>query len=179
MACKIARFITLVVIFLVSFCSLSASAYAKEYACVEDAVRASGLPHCGIYVWDETVYEIFGVNIMEQRWEGSNLIVSVYYSHADVDKHTVTPMVREGGPTIARITYRVPAPNEYEEIEFVMPREGDHLEPDIKNIFSADVYNLIYPKTGEFHKQWRLARDGFNWDIKDGLYSVTLLGACT
>jgi hypothetical protein len=135
----------------------STAASAKEYACVEDAVRDSTLLHNAAGRYERSEFIVAGVSILEQRVEGENLIVSAYVCPATVDTDVAPPAIRHRTYIPVRVTYRVTSLNEYEEIEYVRPRDGFLLKPDAKKLFSEDIYmRLFYSNVDERVEQQRL-----------------------
>jgi hypothetical protein len=138
---------------------VNTAAFAKEYACVEDAVRDSALVHFAIGYYPQAEFTVVGVSIMEQLAEGDNLIVSATLCPVTIDTDSIQPTVIAGMLTSARIIYRMSSSNDYEEIEFLTPRDGDDLWRDTKLIFSEDVFTQIYELEDGKRKQHRLAQE--------------------
>lgn len=170
--------IVLNVLILASCASASAStlppaAYTKEYATVEDAVQDSALLFLGYGFWPEAEIEVVGCEIMEQYIEGENLVVSAFLCHGVYDIDGNTAKLVAGGLVPARLSFRFVEPSEYTLEGFKIPRDGEHLENDIKEMFSDSVYSMIYRNDDDRYKMENLAQEAADRIAKEYLLGTS------
>lgn len=139
--------------------TLPLASCTKEYASLDDAVQDTALLYLGYGFWPDADIEVVGCEIMEQHIEGENLVTSAFLCHGVYDIGVDKVELVAGGLTPARLTFRFAAPSGYTIIDFQTPRDGEHLENDIKEMFSDDVYSMIYNNDGDRYKMEKLAQE--------------------